>query len=181
VFTAVCTRQADAGVICGLLTYYPRPQVCEGLFLQMQQRGNVSLVIAATASGVSRWLNDALQLAAVNALDGSINDAAHPVRIGGYLSLFATGAGQTNPAGTDGVLATGPVLPQPVLPASVTVGGLPAVVQYAGAAPREVAGLMQINVQIPAGVQPGGYVPVAVSIGNTSTVAGAVWIAVVEN
>jgi uncharacterized protein (TIGR03437 family) len=41
------------------------------------------------------------------------------------------------------------------VPVSVTVGGIPAFAQYAGAAPGQVAGLMQINVQIPTGVHPG--------------------------
>jgi multidrug efflux pump len=33
----------------------------------------------------------------------------------------------------------------------------------------------------PPGVQPGGYVPIVLTVGNTSTVAGAVWIAVAGN
>ena len=45
----------------------------------------------------------------------------------------------------------------------------------------EVLGLMQIVVQIPAGVQPGGYVPVQLQVGNNSTVSGAAWIAVGGN
>jgi uncharacterized protein (TIGR03437 family) len=61
---------------------------------------------------------------------------------------------------------------------TATVGGLPAVVQYKGAVPGAVAGLMQVNVQIPAGVIPGGYVPVVLSVGNASTVSDAIWIAV---
>jgi uncharacterized protein (TIGR03437 family) len=44
------------------------------------------------------------QAAALNG-DGSLNDAAHPVKIGGYVSLYATGEGQTTPAGTDGKIA----------------------------------------------------------------------------
>ena len=48
---------------------------------------------------------------------------------------------------------------------------------YAGRAP----GLMQLNVQIPSGVQPGGYVSVVLQVGSTSTTAGAVWIAVSRN
>ena len=50
-------------------------------------------------------------------------------------------------------------------------------VQYAGGAPGQVAGLMQINVQIPGGVQPGGYVPVVVQVGNMVSGPGT-WIAV---
>jgi len=37
---------------------------------------------------------------------------------------------------------------------------------------------MQVNVQIPAGVATGGYVPVVLSVGTASTVNGAIWIAV---
>jgi len=40
---------------------------------------------------------------------------------------------------------------------------------------------MQINVQIPNGVQPGGYVPVVLQVGDASTTPGAVWIAVSGN
>jgi len=41
-----------------------------------------------------------------------------------------------------------------------TIGGSNAPVQYAGGAPGLVAGLMQVNVQIPAGIQAGSAVPV---------------------
>ena len=64
---------------------------------------------------------------------------------------------------------------------SATIGGQTATVSYAGAAPGEVAGLMQVNLLIPASVQPGGYVPVVLQVGNSSTVNGAVWIAVAAN
>jgi uncharacterized protein (TIGR03437 family) len=69
----------------------------------------------------------------------------------------------------------------PLLPVKVTIGGIPASVQYAGGAPGQVAGLIQVNVQIPNGVQPGGYVPVVLQVGDASTTPGAVWIAVSGN
>ena len=59
-----------------------------------------------------------------------------------------------------------------------TVGGIPATVQDVGQAPGQPAGLKQINVQIPKGVQPGGYAPVALRVGDASSTDGAVWIAV---
>jgi uncharacterized protein (TIGR03437 family) len=83
----------------------------------------------------------------------------------GDISLFATGEGQRMPAGVDGGIRV-----------SAAVG-----VQYAGAAPNEVAGMIQVNVQIPIGVEPGGCVPVVLQIGGASTIAGAVWIAVAGN
>ncbi len=140
---------------------------------------NVS-VAASAPSLFTANQTGAGQIATINALTGVFNDAAHPVKVGDFLELFATGEGQTTPAGVDGKLATVPY-PTPNLPVTVTVGGIPANVSYKGGAPTEVAGLMQINIQIPPGVQPGGYVPIVLTVGNTSTVAGALWIAVASN
>jgi uncharacterized protein (TIGR03437 family) len=107
------------------------------------------------------------QAAAVNQ-DGSINTVGHPAPIGSYISLFATGQGQTSPAGNDGQPAQVP-LPQPILPVTVTIGGQTVIPQYAGGAPGEVAGLMQVNVRIPSGIQTGDAVPVTLQVGNASS------------
>jgi uncharacterized protein (TIGR03437 family) len=119
------------------------------------------------------------QLAAINVADGTLNSAANPVKTGSYIALYATGEGQTSPAGADGKLAplTLPI-PAPLAEVSATVDGIDATVSYAGGVPGTVAGLMQINVLIPPEVTPGGYVPIVLKIGDTSTVDGAVWIAV---
>jgi uncharacterized protein (TIGR03437 family) len=119
------------------------------------------------------------QAAAINAVDGTVNTAANPVKIGDYLSLYATGEGQTAPAGVDGKLG-GSILTHPLLPVSVTIGGIPATVQYSGGVQDQVAGLLQVNVQIPSGVQPGGYVPVILQVGDRTS-SPAVWIAVSGN
>jgi len=118
------------------------------------------------------------QAAAVNA-DSSINSAVNLAQIGSILSLYSTGGGQTSPPGEDGQLA--PLMspfPMSQLPVSVKLGGQPAAVVYAGAAPGEIDGLMQVVIQVPAGVSPGGFVPVVLTVGASSTVAGASWIAV---
>ena len=120
------------------------------------------------------------QAAAIDTSNGKPNTAANPVKIGEYITLYATGEGQTIPAGVDGKIVDSTSI-HPALPVAVTVGGIPAFVQYAGGAPGQVAGLMQINVQIPAGVQPGGYVLVVLQVGSASTKTGAVWIAVSAN
>jgi len=111
------------------------------------------------------------QAAAVN-LDGTLNSASKPVKAGGFISLYITGDGQTNPGGVDGQLANTAPYPATVLPVKVTVGGLPAVVSYAGATPTAVAGLTQLNVQVPAGVTPGSAVPVTVQVGDQGAQTG---------
>jgi uncharacterized protein (TIGR03437 family) len=120
------------------------------------------------------------QAAAINAKDGTVNTAANPTKVGDYVSLFATGEGQTMPGGVDGQLG-GSTPPAPLLAVHVTVGGMPAAIQYAGGVPGQVAGLMQVNVRIPDGVQPGGYVPVVIQEGEAGSTPDVVWIAVSGN
>jgi uncharacterized protein (TIGR03437 family) len=138
----------------------------------------VAAVAASAPSFFSANITGSGQIAAVNC-DGALNDAAHPVRRGACISLYATGEGQTSPVGVNGKLAPlSPPYPQPLLPVSVTVGGIPVVPLYAGASPTLVAGLMQIVITIPPGVEAGGSVPVVLTVGSNSTVEGAAWIAV---
>jgi len=110
--------------------------------------------------------------AAVLNQDGiTVNSSTAPAPRGSYISIFATGEGQTTPAGVDGALAAGPAYPKPKLPVQVWIDGQPATVQYAGAAPGNVAGLLQVNVQIPAGARTGD-VPIVIQVGDAQSQAG---------
>jgi uncharacterized protein (TIGR03437 family) len=80
--------------------------------------------------------------------NGSINSPSSPAPEGSVVTFYVTGEGQTSPAGVDGKPASVPY-PHPVLPVSVTLNGQYVPVLYAGGAPELVAGLMQVNVQIP--------------------------------
>jgi trimeric autotransporter adhesin len=111
------------------------------------------------------------QAAAINNKDGSINGAARPAKVGDYIQLYITGAGQTSPSGTDGLI-TSAATPLPDGTVKVTIGGLPANVNYAGGAPGAVAGVLQVNAQIPAGVTAGGAVPVVVQVGTSNSQPG---------
>ena len=110
------------------------------------------------------------QAVAVNSSDASLNGTAHPAAAGSYILLYATGLGQTNPAGVDGS-QVGSLLPLPLLTPTATIGGKAAVVQYAGGASGIVAGVSQINLQIPSGLTPGANAVVLTS-GGVSSPAG---------
>ncbi len=129
----------------------------------------VTLQVAATSPGVFS-LNASGQGpgAILNAVDGSVNSAARPAGLGDWVSIFATGAGVTTPASVDGIVASAP-LPVPNAAVSVTVGGLPCQLNYQGAAPGLVSGVLQINAQVPAGIAPGPAVPVQVRIGTANS------------
>jgi uncharacterized protein (TIGR03437 family) len=95
--------------------------------------------------------------------NGSINSKSNPATRGSIVSLFGTGEGMTTPAGVDGRIAA-TTFPAPQLPVTVTIAGRNAQVQYFGAAPENVAGVIQINAYIPADC-PSGNVPVAFAVG----------------
>jgi uncharacterized protein (TIGR03437 family) len=85
------------------------------------------------------------------------------------LVLYGTGAGQTIPGGVDGAVSTS-IFPKPVLPVSVQIGEQTASVLYVGAAPSLVSGVLQLNVQLPAGIN--GVVPLQLKIGDAGTPVG---------
>ena len=112
--------------------------------------------------------------------DGTLNSADNPAHPGDVITLFATGEGQTTPVGVDGKSAAAP-LPQPIVRPQVWIGlgSGPncddcdaAQLQYAGGAPGEIAGLMQINAVIPRDIQTGKTVPVLVTVGSGTSQLG---------
>ncbi|HEU0122877.1 MAG TPA: hypothetical protein VFQ91_20260 [Bryobacteraceae bacterium] len=103
--------------------------------------------------------------------NGSLNSLTNPAAAGSVISFFATGEGQTEPAGQDGrVIATD--LRRPVLPVAVNIGGSAAEVIYAGSAPGLISGLMQVNVRIPADAPRGGAVALELRVGPAPSRAG---------
>jgi uncharacterized protein (TIGR03437 family) len=110
--------------------------------------------------------------------DLSTNSTGNPAARGSIVALYCTGGGVTTPASSDGAVigVPPPVLSQtPVV--TVTIGGLNAAVKFAGAAPFSIAGLTQINVEVPAGLTPSLALPVIVKIGDFSS-SGSVTVAV---
>jgi uncharacterized protein (TIGR03437 family) len=131
----------------------------------------ISVPVAPSAPALFTWDSSGHgQAAAVNQ-DGSVNGAARPAKAGDFVSLYATGGGQTSPAGVDGKLPSSP-LPLTILPVTVTIGGQSVKPQYAGGAPGYITGLMQVNAQIPLNVSPGSAVPVVIQVGEAISRAG---------
>jgi uncharacterized protein (TIGR03437 family) len=104
--------------------------------------------------------------------DGTVNSANNPAAPGSTVSIYGTGGGQTDPPGVTGSVTTG-TPPFPVLaatPVSVTIGGQNAQIEYAGAAPGLVSGVLQVNVKIPTNAG-SGAVPIVVSVGGVNSQA----------
>jgi len=145
---------------------------------QNQTTAPVTVSVAPSATAVfTADRSGQGQAAAINQ-DNSLNGSAHPASSGQIVTLFITGAGQTNPSGQDGQLAAVP-LPIPLLPVSVAIGGKSATIKYAGASLGTVAGITQVNAVVPSGL-PAGNASVIVQAGSAAS-QGGVTIAVSGN
>lgn len=119
-----------------------------------------SLPVAAASPGIFTVMNQ----------DSKVNSTANPAPHGSVVVLYATGGGETIPPGVDGEIVTSHPYPKPVLPVTVTVGGVNANLLYCGAQPNVIAGMMEIKVQLPAAVS-GSAVPLVLNIGGFTTTA----------
>ncbi len=102
--------------------------------------------------------------------DNSVNGPGNQAAKGSIVQVYLTGEGQTSPPSVTGAITTATlpppqVTPVPLLAVGVTVNGQPALYVYAVEAPGLVAGMMQLNVQIPSNA-PSGDLPITVSIGG---------------
>ncbi|MCW5981576.1 MAG: hypothetical protein KIT09_26055 [Bryobacteraceae bacterium] len=122
-------------------------------------------VTVSTAQPAIFTKNDPDQGAIVN-VQGDLVDAAHPVHAGEAVLIFCTGLGPVDPPAAAGSAApSAEPFPRTTVPVSVTIGGRPATLLYAGLAPG-FAGLYQVNALVPEGVTPGNRVPVIVKAGD---------------
>jgi uncharacterized protein (TIGR03437 family) len=104
----------------------------------------------------------------------TVNGPGNGAAKGSTVAIYMTGEGQTSPGGVTGSVTptNGTGLKNPVAqPVTATVGGITAKVVYAGSAPGIVAGVMQVNIEIPNGVSSGPQ-PLVVSVGNSNTQTG---------
>jgi uncharacterized protein (TIGR03437 family) len=127
----------------------------------------VDVAVSEAAPGIFT-LGGTAQAAMVNQ-DLTINSAANPAPAGSIVSLYATGEGQTIPAGVEGTLTPLDSLPLPVLPVRVLIGGIEAQVTYSGAAPGQPAGLVQVNARVPESTAAAPNVTVVLIVGSSAS------------
>jgi uncharacterized protein (TIGR03437 family) len=104
--------------------------------------------------GSANWIaalfgNTATYVAPAGSLGGT---ASRSAKAGDVLQLYANGLGATTPAAPSGVVLNTAYPLDNLARVSVTIGGLPAAVQFAGLV---YSGLYQVNVQVPTGVGTG--------------------------
>jgi uncharacterized protein (TIGR03437 family) len=142
------------------------------IVMQVQYQGSVSvptsLQVGTAAPGVFTFNATGTGQAVAANQDGSFNGISGPAAKGSYVTIYFTGGGQTNPIGATGSV-NGSVLKYLTQHVSVTVGGEPAAVAFAGAAPTLVDGVLQLNIQLSGNTPSGNAQPLAISVGGVAS------------
>jgi uncharacterized protein (TIGR03118 family) len=127
----------------------------------------ISIPVAPVSPGIfTTDFSGVGRIVALNA-DGSLNSTTNPATRGTALWFFATGGGVTNPADKDGAAETD-TSRVPVAPLSVTVGGAAATLGVNGSTPKDVSGVLQIMVTLPASIA-AGPASVVLTVGGVAT------------
>jgi uncharacterized protein (TIGR03437 family) len=132
----------------------------------------------ATAPGIFSANQSGNGQGAILNSNESSNNESNPAPKGSTVSIYATGEGLLIPPVATGSMS-GPSLPlpKPAANVSVTIGGQPATISYAGEAPTLVSGVLQVNVEIPSNIGSGNQL-VVLTIGNNSNTQQAITVAV---
>ena len=93
----------------------------------------------------------------------TLADARNPVKAGDVVVIYAAGLGAVTPSVEAGQAAPRSPLAQTANGVSLTIGGRPAQVQFAGLTP-DSTGLYQVNALVPDGVTPGDTVQVLLTV-----------------
>ncbi len=129
---------------------------------------SLSLPVASSSPGIFTLSGSGVGQGAILNQDSTLNSLDNPAARGSIIVFFATGAGQTNPPGTDGLIPS-TVLPTPLLPVSVQIGGATAEILYAGAAPGQISGVLQVNCQVPTQISPGNAISLLLTVGDATS------------
>ena len=124
---------------------------------------NAPSVFSATLPGL-----DSPVATIVRNSNGQMVTGSNPVHPGDVLIIYATGLGQTAPAGQTGLPSPSSPLSSALTVPVVTLGSANLSVLYAGLAPGEI-GVNQINVKVPNNVPLGLSIPLRIAQGSIST------------
>lgn len=103
-----------------------------------QKSNSVRIAVASSAPYILSVINQ----------DGSMNSADHPAPQGSEVTFYVTGLGLTFPLSQDGSVSA-PPLPIPLGSISASIGNNQVQPEFVAAAYGLVAGITQINVQVP--------------------------------
>jgi uncharacterized protein (TIGR03437 family) len=164
---------SSSGQVNAIVPFAVANDVNGAVFVQVTANGLPTAVwtlpIAPSTPSVFTLSASGVGNGAIVNQDGSVNSPSSPAAPGSAIQIYATGGGAASVSTTGAVAQSAAQL---TLPVTVSIGGVNAQVLYAGNAPGEVEGVVQINVVVPQGLTPGAALPVLVTIGGAASQSG---------
>jgi uncharacterized protein (TIGR03437 family) len=143
--------------------------------VQVSYQGNISgaatVPVVAAEPGIFTLNYSGTGPGTVLNHDGTVNSSYNPAAAGSVVYVYATGEGQTSPAGVDGKLE-GLTPSKPVQAVTATIGGVAATVQSASGVTGAVPGIVEVAVQVPATVATSAAAPLVLTIGGAASQTG---------
>jgi uncharacterized protein (TIGR03437 family) len=140
--------------------------------MEVEARGvrsqSVFMPVAAVAPAIFTQNAQGFGPGAILNEDFTVNGPDRAAAPGSIVVVFGTGGGVVAPATEDGRLAD--AASNTVARVTAEVDGQPADVLYAGGAPDLIAGVLQVNIRLPANLGP-GELPVIIRAGETASQA----------
>jgi uncharacterized protein (TIGR03437 family) len=145
--TAVPLLLVGAGEIQGVV---PFEAINVGLTIQVQYLGQSAPPLDAPNAYNPGIFTINGQAAVLNQ-DGTVNTPTNPAKLGSIVSIFATGTGPyfTGPVQDGEITPLPPPYFQYLSPPEVLFAGVGSTTEWAGLAPGLIAGVIQINAQVP--------------------------------
>jgi uncharacterized protein (TIGR03437 family) len=132
-------------------------------------KGNtVTVPVVASSPGIFTQAYGPGQAWMVNQ-NNTFNSASNPAARNTYVAFWVTGQGLVNTTLADGAQPAGPNYPTPMLPVSVSLGGVVVPAANLTFDGLIYTGEIQINVLIPANAPTGSAVPLVVTIGGAAS------------
>jgi uncharacterized protein (TIGR03437 family) len=167
--TPVYLIYAQAGLVSGLVPF--RVSGLENTTIQVQYNGQpgntVTVPVVSSSPGIFTQFYGPGQAWVANQ-DFTLNSSSNPAARNSYVAFWVTGQGLVNTSLQDGAQPVSPY-PTPMLPVSVSVGGVPVPAANIIFDGLIFTGEIQINIQIPANAPTGAAVPLVVTIGGASS------------
>jgi uncharacterized protein (TIGR03437 family) len=173
------------GGVAAPLTYVSNGQI--NAIIPYEIAGQVQVALTVQYNGTSLPLNVNVAAAAPGAFtldftgagqavaanqDGTFNGPSAAAPKGSYVTIYWTGGGPTVPAGATGSVNSTTTLKE-LSNVTATVGGEPATVTFAGAAPGLLDGVCQLNIQLPPDIATGNSLPLVIAVNGIASPATA--------
>lgn len=113
---------------------------------------------------------DRVTIAGPESIAAEFQRPSSPVRRGQGIVVFATGLGQVSPAVAPGLPAPAEPLARVVNPLQLTIGGVPALVSFAGLSPG-LSGVYHVEAVVPENAPAGDQVPVILEVAGQASPA----------